>query len=63
MVSNRLSNSTSLPVPPLHFGGGYADGEGPEKLTMAAKLKHVLSIASEEDKDEENAKAGGESDK
>jgi hypothetical protein len=42
------------------FGGGFVDGEGPEKLTMAAKLKLALSIASEEEKDEENAKFGGE---
>ena len=31
------------------FGGGFADGEGPERQTMAAKLKLALSIASEED--------------
>ena len=41
------------------FGGGYADGEGPEKQTMAAKLKLALAIATEEEKDEENAKSGG----
>jgi len=35
------------------FGGGYADGEGPEKLTMAAKLKLALSIAAEEEKDQD----------
>ena len=53
------------------FGGGYADGEGPEKQTMAAKLKLALSIAGDElrdelaeeyvpEIDEENAKSGGE---
>ena len=45
------------------FGGGYADGEGPEKQTMVAKLKHALAIAGEEVledlpevEDEENTK-------